>query len=153
MEGSPRADGGPETTPLPSRLRVVDSAVQPLGVETHWIGDPQDNPFSVLENEEPLGLVARIDWDVCPEPERVELVHPRVVAPFSTPRTGDVAQLRQRLGVEAPTFRAVLAGGFRAVHRTAALAPVEARHVSARQSCPVHAVPVNVAAARREAFN
>src|SRR3712207_1310577 len=63
VEGRAGADGGPEATPLPARLRVVDAAVQPLGVEPRRVGDAQDDPLPVLEGEEPLGLVAGVDRD------------------------------------------------------------------------------------------
>src|SRR5919106_1557740 len=85
VEGRPGADGGPETAPLPARLRVVDAAVQPLGIEPHRVGDAQNDPLPVLEDEEPLGLVTRVNRDVRAEAERVELVHPGVVAPLAAP--------------------------------------------------------------------
>jgi hypothetical protein len=106
-----------------------------------------------LRHEEPLGLVAGVDRDVRAEAERVELVHPGVVAPLAAPPAGDVAELREGLGVERPPLGTVLAGGGGAVQRAAALAPVEARQVPAGQRGPVHAVPVHVAAARGEALH
>src|SRR5687767_248175 len=153
MEGRARADGCPETAPLPPRLRVIDAAVQPLGVEPHRVGDTKDDPLPVLEYEQPLGLIASVDRHVCTEPERVELVDPGVVAPFSTSRASDVAELREWLCVEAPSLWAMLTGGGGAVKLTAAFAPVEARHVPAPQGSPVHAVPIDVTAARGEAFD
>src|SRR5687768_11428825 len=111
MEGRARADGRPETAPLPPRVRIIDAAVQPLGVEPHRVGDAQDDELSILEREQSLALVPGVDGHIRAEAERVELVHPGVVAPFTTPRARDVAQLRQRLGVEAPSFRTMFAGG------------------------------------------
>src|SRR5687768_4073868 len=104
VEGGAGADGGPETAPLPAGLRVVDPAVQPLGVEPQRVGDAQDDPLSVLEDQEPLGLVPGVDRDVLAKAERVELVHPGVVAPLAAPRGGDVAELREGLGVEGPSL-------------------------------------------------
>src|SRR5688572_11099295 len=106
-----------------------------------------------MENKESLGLVAGIDRNVSTEAERVELIHPGVVAAFAAARARHVAQLRERLGVERPTFGAVLTRRGWAVERTAALAAVEARHVPASERRPEHAVAIHVAAARREAFD
>src|SRR5687768_9282584 len=151
MEGYAGADGGPQAAPLPAGVWIVDPAVQPLGVEPHRIGDPEDDPLSVLQDKQPLGLIPGVDRDVLAETERVELVHPGVVAPFPAPRAGNVAELREGLGVEGPALRAVLAGGGGTVERALALAPIEARQVPARQGGPVHAVPVHVTSARGEA--
>ena len=101
-----------------------------------------------IERVEAVGQVAGGDRHVLAETQRVELVHPRVVAPLAATRNGDVAELREGLGVEGPPLRTVLSGGSGAVQRTAALAPVEAGHVPAREGGPVHAVPVHVAATR-----
>src|SRR5688500_15461584 len=64
MEGGARADSGPEATPLPAGVRVVDAPVQPLRVEPHRIRDAEDDPLPILENEEPLGLVPGVDREV-----------------------------------------------------------------------------------------
>src|SRR5690606_13639663 len=77
----------------------------------------------------------------------VELVHPRVVAAFAAAGATHVTELRKRLGVEAPALRAVLTGRAGTVERAAALAPIEARHMTAGQRRPVHAVAIHVTAA------
>src|SRR5690606_8924662 len=136
VEGSAGTDGGPETASLPAGVRVVDPAVHPLGVEPHRVRNAENHPLSVVEDEEPLGLIPGVDRDVLAETKRVELVHPGVVAPFAAPRSGDVAELRERLRVERPALRTVIARGCRAVQRTLALAPVEAGHVPARRGSP-----------------
>src|SRR5688572_28224379 len=110
VERGARADRRPETAPLPAGLRVVDAAVQPLCVEAHRIGHTENNPPSVPENEEPLGLIPGVERHVLSEPERVELGLPGVVAPLPAPRTRDVAELREWLGVEGPPLWTVLAG-------------------------------------------
>src|SRR5918999_233562 len=48
VEGGAGADRVPETTPLPAGVRVVDPAVQPLGVEPHRVRDAQHDPLPVL---------------------------------------------------------------------------------------------------------
>src|SRR5687768_5691142 len=130
MERRAGADRRPETAPLPAGCRVVNAAVEPLGIESQRIGDTEDDPLSVLEDEEPLGLVACVDRDVLAKAEGVELVYPGVVAAFATPRAGDVPELRKGLGVEGPPLRTVLARGAGPVERALALASVEARNVA-----------------------
>src|SRR5918999_3876980 len=50
VEGRAGADGGPETAPLPARLRVVDPAVQPLRGEPHRLRDTEDYPLGVASH-------------------------------------------------------------------------------------------------------
>src|SRR5580704_6867318 len=60
-------------------------------------------------------------------------------------------ELRTRHGVERPTFWTDLAGcRVRAVERTLALAAIEARHMTARERRPHHAVGREIDAARAE---
>src|SRR3954447_24391339 len=54
VEGRAVAVGGPEPAPLPARLRVVDAAVEPLGVKAHRVGDPQVHPLAADEREKRL---------------------------------------------------------------------------------------------------
>src|SRR5687768_11882748 len=44
------ADGGPETTALPSAVGIVDAAVQPFRVVAQRVGDAEDDPFAVLQD-------------------------------------------------------------------------------------------------------
>src|SRR5687767_13973604 len=115
VERGASADSGPETTPLPVGVRIVDAAVQPLGIEAHRIRNAKDDPLSILQHKQPLGLIAGVDRNVLPEAERVELIHPRVIAPFATTGAGDVAELREWFSVEGPSLRTVLAGSRPAV--------------------------------------
>jgi hypothetical protein len=64
MEGRARADRRPQSSSLPTRVRIVDPAVHPLGVEAEWIGDAQDDPLAVFEREQGLGFIAGVDRDV-----------------------------------------------------------------------------------------
>src|SRR5438094_143456 len=82
MKRRPRADRRPKPASLPSRVGIVDPTVHPLRVEAHRIGNAQNDPLAVLEREQRLRLVARVDWHILAESERVELVHPRVVTRF-----------------------------------------------------------------------
>src|SRR4029453_11384192 len=129
---------------------IVDAAIHPLGVETEWVGHAHDDPLAVLQGEQGLGSVPGVDRDVGAEPERVELIDPRVIAAFDAAGLVQAFELRQRLGIERPAFWAVLARGARPVERTLALAPIEAGEMAARQRGPVDAVSIDVAAARRE---
>ena len=151
MERRTSTDRRPESATLPTRVWVIDPSVQPLGVEPHRIRHAHNDPVPVLEHEESLRLVPRVDRHVLAEAKRVELVHPGVVAPFAASGARDVAKLREWFGVEGPPLRTVLAGGGGAVERAFTLAPVKAGQMPARQCGPVHAVPVHVTAARGEA--
>src|SRR5688500_8792708 len=82
VERRARADGGPEAASLPAAVGIVNSPVQPLGVEPSRVWNAKHDPFPVLPREQTFGRVSGIDGHVPPETERVELVHPRVVAGF-----------------------------------------------------------------------
>src|SRR3990170_7067727 len=93
VERRTRAHGRPQTTALPATVGIVNPSVQPLGEEAEWVGYAQHDPFAVLQHEQSLRPVAGIDRDVGAEPERVELVHPRVVARFRAAGVADAAEL------------------------------------------------------------
>src|SRR3954452_24702441 len=82
VERRSRADGRVQAAPLPSRFRVVDAAVHPFRVEADRVRDAQHHPLPVFQREQPFGCVARVDWRVLAEAERIMPVHPRVIARF-----------------------------------------------------------------------
>ena len=144
-----------DQSPLPFQpvRRIVDAAIHPLRVVPGRIGHAEHDPLAVLQGQQALGGVARVDRHVGAEAQRVELIDPRVVARLGAPRVGDASDLRQRLGIEGPALGTVLPGGGRAVERALALAAIEARKVPARQRRPDDAVAVDVHATRREAMD
>src|SRR6185503_21197006 len=84
--------------------------------------------------------------DVFPQPERVVLVDPRVVARLRAV-LAQSAEAGARVLIERPALGTMVAGSLRAIERCLALAPVEAHQVSARARPPQHPVLVDVAAA------
>src|SRR5262249_22554185 len=78
-------------------------------------------------------------------------VDPGVVARLRASAFADAFQLRQWLWIQRPALGAVTSRRIRTVQRSLALAPIEAREMAARQRRPVHAVAIDVAAARRVA--
>ena len=67
-----RADGRPQAAPFPATLRIVDAAIQPLRVIAHRVWDAEDDPFAVLQHEQPFGSVAGVDRRVRAESGDVE---------------------------------------------------------------------------------
>src|SRR5213593_303806 len=147
VERRPGAVGRPQPFALPAAIRIVDAAVHPLGVEAHRIGNAQVHELAVHEGEQRLVGVAGGDRDALAEPERVELIDPDVVARLGAARLRHVLQLRAGEWIECPALGAVLPRGVRSIQRPLALAPVEAREMSARERCPGDAVPIDVHAA------
>src|SRR5688500_3146492 len=146
-----RADGGPQAAPLPARLRIVDAAVQPLGVEAERIGHANHDPLAVLEREQSFRRVAGVDRRVRAKTGGIKLIDPGVIAAFNAAAVFHAAELRHRLGMQGPALGAMLSGGFRTVERPLARAAIEAGEGPARERGPAHAVAVDVAAARPEA--
>src|SRR5215468_425225 len=150
MERRARAHGRPKPAALPTGVRIVDATVHPLRVEAEWIRNAEDDPLAVLEREQGLGRVAGVDRRVLAESQRVELIDPCEIARLGAARVSHTLELRQRLGVECPAFRTMLARRRWAVEWTLALAAIEAGHVPTRQRDPRDPVAINVHAPRRE---
>src|SRR5687768_9540722 len=144
VERRPRADGGPEPSPLPALRRVVDAAVHPLRVEPERVGYAHRHPVPAAERQQSFRGVARVNRRVRAESRSVELIDPRVVAALGTADIGHARVLRKRLGIERPPFTAMLTGGFRPIERRFAFAAIEARHVAARKCHPCDAVAIDV---------
>src|SRR5262245_12210167 len=132
VEGSSGAVGRPKSLTLPTHIGVVDASIHPLGVETHGIGNTQSDELAVDQSEQRLVGVAGGDRHVLPQPKRVELVNPRVVARLSRPWLRDVSHLRSRKRIEHPTLRAMLSRCIRPVQWSPALAAIEACKMPAR---------------------
>src|ERR1700694_143962 len=67
----PVAARRPYPAPFPSRIGIVDTAVQTLGTEAQRVGDAQNPPFPLHQRQQRVILVAGRDWNVVPEPQRI----------------------------------------------------------------------------------
>src|SRR6185503_17350087 len=123
--------GAPEAAAFPAGVRIVDTTVEPLGIEAQRIRNAQHDHLAVLQRDEAVIEIGGRHRDVFAQTKRVVLVDPGVIA-----RLGAVlaqpAEPRSRVLVERPTFRAMIAGRLRTVQRPLALAPVEADQMAAR---------------------
>src|SRR5262249_4760918 len=137
--------GAPQPAALPAGIRIVDAAVEALGIEAHRIRDADRYHLPVLEGHEAVAEVRGRDRDVLAEPERVVLVDPGVVARLDA--GGLTLEARAGITIECPTLRAVVAGRVRAVERGLALAAIEAHETAVRSRAPDDSVLVDVAAA------
>src|SRR5262249_56650298 len=97
----------PRTAPLRASLRFVDAGVCAFGEEAHRIRDTELDYFSVREGVERIGMVARPDRGVCPEPQRVVLIHPGVVRSLGGAVPSRKGGPRQR--IEGPALWAAVA--------------------------------------------
>src|SRR5262249_31549439 len=138
------AVGAPQPAAFPAGIRIVDAAVESLGVEAHRIRDADRDHLPVLERHEAVAQVRGRHRDVLAEPERVVLVDPGVVARLDA--RGLTLEARTRIAIERPALRAVVAGRVRAVERALALAAIEAHQTAVRGRAPDDAILVNVAA-------
>src|SRR5262249_19543598 len=129
---------------FPSAVRVINPAVHPLRVEPHRIRHAQNHPFPVLEREQSLRRIAGVDRRVPAQPERVELIDPRVVARLRAAGILYVLELREPLRVERPALGTMLSCRRGSVERPLAFPTIEARHVAARHRDPRDAIAVDV---------
>src|SRR5262245_47559182 len=143
------AVGAPQPAALPAGVGVVDAPVEAFGIKAHRVGDAQRDHLPVLERDEAVVEVGGGHGNVLAEPQRVVLVDPGVIARLGAV-IAEAFEAGARILVEAPAFRAVVAGGVRAVERALALAPVEAHEMAARGRSPRDAVLIDVAAADAE---
>src|SRR5689334_16918886 len=135
---------GPQTTALPAGFRIVDAAVESLGVEAERIRHPERHHLAILvEGDEAVHQVGGRHRDILAEPERVVLVDPRVVARLGAV-LADALEARAGILVERPALGAVVPGRLRPVERAFAQPPVEDAHVAAREGYPYTALLVDV---------
>src|ERR1700722_2327950 len=150
VPGCPIAARDPKAAPLPTRGGVIDSTVDTLGVESQRIGNAQRDEPAVNQRVYAVKEIARGDRHVCPQPQRVVLIHPGVVARFDA-HLRQVRETRPRQAMEAPAFGAMVAGRRRAVERAPALAPIELPQMPARQGYPHHSAAIDIGATHAEA--
>src|SRR5262249_23984997 len=125
---------------------------QPFGEIANRIWHAQRHPLAVHNRHQSVFAIACGDWRVLSKPERIELVHPIVIARYGAAGIGHALELRRWDSVECPPFGAVLPCWIRTVERPFAVPPVETREMAAGEHRPHHAVRVDIQAARREAL-
>src|SRR5689334_8976723 len=136
------AVGAPQAAALPAGIRVIDARVEPLGIETHRVGDAQRDHLAILERDEAVAQVGGRVRHVGAEADGVMLVDPGVVARLRAV-VAEPLEARARIAIARPALGAVVAGGVRAVERRLALAAVEAHQFAARRRAPQHALGVD----------
>src|SRR5262249_10321109 len=129
---------------LPAAVWIVDPSVEPLRVEAQRIRHAEHDPLTVLQGEQAIGQIPRVDGHVRAKAERAKLIDPGVIARAAAPPAVNALELRDWLGIERPAFWAVLTGSGWAVQRTLALASIEAGEVAAGQGRPDNAITINV---------
>src|ERR1700722_7412673 len=140
----------PKAAPLPTRGGVIDSTVDTLGVESQRIGNAQRDEAALHQRVHAVKEIARRDRHVCPQPQRVVLIHPGVITRLDA-HLRQVGEARSRQAMERPACGARVARRSRPVERPPALAPIELPQVSAREGYPHHAVAIDISAAHAEA--
>src|SRR4051812_23573102 len=141
----------PQTAAFPAGLRIVDAAVEPLGVEAERVRDANRNHLAVLaEGNQAVHQVGGRHRDVIAHAERIVLVYPRVIARLGTV-VADALEAWTWVLMKRPAFGTMIARCLGTVERAFAQAPVEYAHVTARQRNPHTALHVDVAAARAKA--
>ena len=79
MKRCPVARSHPQAATFPSRVRVVNSAINLLRKKSHWVWNPQFDDTSVHKRVERIRLVAGCYWRVGPKTQRVVLVNPKII--------------------------------------------------------------------------
>src|SRR6201999_2739079 len=101
------AIGGPKPAALPAGIRIVDAAVEALGVEAKRIRHADRDHLAVLQRDEAVLQVRGGHRNVFAETEGVVLVDPRVVARLRRV-LADAFEARARILIECPALRAVV---------------------------------------------
>ena len=70
----------PQAAALPAGIRIVDAAIEALGVEAGRVRHLHDDHLAAGERDQAVIEIAGRDRDVVAEPERVVLVDPGVIA-------------------------------------------------------------------------
>src|SRR4029450_5417225 len=74
------AAGRPKAAAPPAGIRIVDAAIEALGIEAHWIGDADGDHLAVFGGGNALHQIGARHRNVLAEPERVVLIDPGVIA-------------------------------------------------------------------------
>src|SRR5215475_13664614 len=122
----------PKAAAFPASARIVDAAVQALGIEAHRVWNTQHHHLAVLQRNEPVVEVSRGDWNIVSKAERIVLIDPGVIARLGAIIT-DPIKAGSRIFVESPAFWTMVASCLRTVERPLTLAPIEACEMAARQ--------------------
>src|SRR5437667_71735 len=136
---------GPEAASFPPGVRVIDTAVEALGVEAQGIGHAERYHAAILQRDQTVVEISGRHGDILAEAERVVLVDPTVVAGLRAV-FADALETRSWILIESPAFRTVIAGGLRSVEWALALAAIEASKVTAGERHPHDTFLVDIGA-------
>src|SRR5450432_1951423 len=106
----PGAIPGPQPSPFPARLRIVDAPVESPLIERKRVGNAQQSPLARIriQDHQRVGVCAIGDGNVVAHSERVVLVHPVVIRPLGGSLDVDASEIRTGHRIERPTLRAML---------------------------------------------
>src|SRR5262245_30163529 len=152
VKWSSGAIGRPKSLSFPTRVRVINAAIHPFGIKPHGIGNAQIDKPTIHEGKQRFVGVAGGDRHVLAQPERVELVHPSIVARLGRTWLRYAGHLRSGKRIERPTLRAMFSCRVGSVQRPFEFAAIEACEMAARQRRPEHAVAVDVTSTRPVAW-
>src|SRR5439155_5756218 len=124
-----------------------------LTEETNRVRNSDDDELAIDQRGHRFAAIRHRKRYVRSKSQRIVAIDPDIVGVFGTSRIGHALELRSRVFVQRPAFRAVLAGCCsRPIERALAFAPVEAGEMSARKCCPNHAIEIQIDAARTVSF-
>ena len=75
----------PQAAALPTRIRIVDTPVETLGVEAHGIRNAHQDHLAILQRHEPVVEVGGGNRNVLSKADRVVLIDPGVIARLDAP--------------------------------------------------------------------
>src|SRR4051812_26159987 len=95
------AVGAPQATAFPTSVRIVNTAIESLGIEAHRVGNAQHHHLAVLERDKAVIEIGGRNWHVVAEAERVVLIDPGVIARLRA-AIGKAVETGPRIFVEGP---------------------------------------------------
>src|SRR5215475_2791571 len=131
MERRSGSERRPDRLSLPAAIRSVDAAIDPFGIETHRIRNPERQELTVNQRKQSFGFISRCHWNILTDAEHVEAVDEVVISRVRARRVHSAFVIGARQRIESPAFRTVFAGCAWPIQRTFAFPPVEAGKLAA----------------------
>src|SRR5206468_4986072 len=100
---------GPQAASFPPGVRVIDTAVEALGVEAQGIGHAERYHAAILQRDQTVVEISGRHGDILAEAERVVLVDPTVVARLRAV-FADALATRSGTLIETPAHRPATPG-------------------------------------------
>ena len=136
---------GPDASPLPTGIGVIDPSVEILNEEAERIRNAQIDEFSVHQREHGFAAVGGGERHVRAQPQDVVAIDPYIIGVISAAVGIEPFELRTGHPVHLPALRALLAFcGSRSVERALAELAIEACEVTTGQRRPNHAVETEI---------